>query len=200
MVLFSVVFLLLAAMFTNAATLTFNKPTASESMVGTYTFNVTLVLNTTDTFNASKIRLTTGATEICNITSGANYTNGTTTTKTCNYDTLTLPNGAKTFTATMYYGNGTVSPITGTVSANVLNPTADNTACQNTRSTIYVALGLVALFAIVGAAYGLINIFSGSGEMASFSILAISIIALGVVVLVGYILMSAVSSAVCTVV
>ena len=72
--------------------------------------------------------------------------------------------------------------------------------CAGTRNTIFAGFALIALFAIIGAAFLIINIISHSGmDIAAMSVTVITIIGLAIVLIVGYLVTGIVSNVVCTV-
>jgi len=74
----------------------------------------------------------------------------------------------------------------------------DTLGCQNTKTTVFAAFALVALFAIIGAAFLIINIFRGGGADASAVMVSVvMIIGLGIVVMIGYVVISSVASSIC---
>lgn len=71
-------------------------------------------------------------------------------------------------------------------------------SCRNTQNTIYAAFGLIALMALVGAAFAIISIFNG-GNLSTDSLMSvvIGIIALGIVVMAGFVIISQVGGTIC---
>jgi hypothetical protein len=75
--------------------------------------------------------------------------------------------------------------------------TAAKVSCQNTKAIIFSGLALIIVAAIVLAAFGIISLFSGGGNVASLGAVAIGLVGLAVVVMVGYYIISATGSAIC---
>ena len=69
--------------------------------------------------------------------------------------------------------------------------------CENVEVLVFIGLGLIALAIIVIAAFAMIKISGGDVTVALLTGIAITAIGLGVVVMVGYIIISNVSSIVC---
>jgi len=72
--------------------------------------------------------------------------------------------------------------------------------CQATRTIVFAGYALIALFAIVGAAFFIVNIVGkGGADMATAGVMVVTIIGLAIVILVGYLITGIVSTAICTV-
>ncbi len=72
-------------------------------------------------------------------------------------------------------------------------------SCTATQVTIFAGFALMALAAIVLAAFALISIFSnGNVAAAGFSAIVIGIIGLGIVLMIGYVILTQVGVSVCT--
>lgn len=72
-------------------------------------------------------------------------------------------------------------------------------ACRTTQTVIFSGLGLLALLAVVGAGFLIVNIFNGGGAISTIAAttFTIAVIGLGVVLYVGYIIVGQVGVSVC---
>lgn len=70
-------------------------------------------------------------------------------------------------------------------------------SCQATKTTIFAAFGLLAVAMIVLSAFGIINIFRNDISTGALIAIAVGIISLSVIIMVGYIVVSSVGSAIC---
>lgn len=73
-------------------------------------------------------------------------------------------------------------------------------ACTNTQRVLYAGLALIVLAAIIVSAFALVAMFNG-GDMSSaaLSAVAVGIVGLGIAVMIGYYIFSAVGASVCIV-
>ena len=61
------------------------------------------------------------------------------------------------------------------------------------KSTTYVAFGLIALMILVAAAFGIVAVFNQGANMAQMMTIAIGAIGAAIILLVGYVIISAVA-------
>ncbi len=75
---------------------------------------------------------------------------------------------------------------------------AGRDSCRNTQVVVYAAFALIALFAIVGAAFFIISMVSGgSVGTAAGGALVVTIIGLGIIVMIGYYIINVVGVSIC---
>ena len=74
---------------------------------------------------------------------------------------------------------------------------ASSTSCDTTKTIIYAAFGLIALLAIVGGAYVLINMGMSEGSVESMGAMLVGLIVLGVSILVGFYVIGNLASITC---
>ena len=180
-------------------------------------FNGTYNTTTLDWFTNQSIGLTSiGSSAVTNQTFQIDIVTNISTNATAVVDGVVQASSTGTTHAiavtgltdsTIYYWNVTLRA-TDNQTTNIFNgtfsvlttpsTTASNRSCQNTQSTIYTAFGLIALFAIVGAAFGIINIFStGNTSPGTLMALSIAIIGLAIVIFVGFVIIDKVGTSIC---
>jgi hypothetical protein len=75
--------------------------------------------------------------------------------------------------------------------------TAAKTGCNSTKLIIFAGLALIAVAMIVLSAFGIVNIFNGHSDVGSLSAVAVGLIALAVVILLGYYIISTAGASIC---
>jgi hypothetical protein len=175
--------------------------------VGNYTlanntagrYNITWVFD-----NASYAIFNNTALRVCyNKTLTKNVDNLVSPTTICNGCTLLESRGGSNFGVT--FGTRLTTPdlITGYAAewTTVTRTCSTRDSCAATKTTIFAGFGILALFAIVGAGFLIVNIFNGPGgaDMGTMMAVAISIVGLAIVLFMGYVVTGIIANVVCTV-
>jgi hypothetical protein len=75
--------------------------------------------------------------------------------------------------------------------------TAATKGCQNSQTTIFAGLGLIAVITIVLAAFAILGLAKGEASFGTITLTTIGIVGLGIVVMIGYYIISQVGYSIC---